>query len=58
MGGGQGLREIEAVVLIMQTAQGYGFLETVPLANLEPSPRTLTLTPTPARTNPNPNLQP
>ena len=56
MGGGQGLREIEAVVLVMQTAQGYGFLETVPSANLEP--RTLTLTPTPARTNPNPNLQP
>ena len=26
----EGLREIEAVVLIMQTAQGYGFLETVP----------------------------
>ena len=47
MGGGQGLREIEAVVLIMQTAQGYGFLETVPLANLEPSPRTLYPDPNP-----------
>ena len=47
MCGGQGLREIEAVVLIMQTAQGYGFLETVPSANLEPSPRTLYPDPNP-----------